>query len=38
MALAGTCGRFQTILFTHEASVVEIARHEIGKSLDLIHL
>jgi uncharacterized protein YhaN len=37
-ALAGTVGRFQTILFTHEMSVVDIARREIGKDLDLIQL
>ncbi len=37
-ALAGTAERFQTILFTHEMSVVEIARREIGKDLDLIQL
>jgi uncharacterized protein YhaN len=37
-ALAGTAGRFQTILFTHEASVVEIAKREIGAELDLILL
>ncbi|HEX8049195.1 AAA family ATPase, partial [Rhizobium sp.] len=37
-ALAGTAERFQTILFTHEMSVVEIAEREIGKGLDLIQL
>jgi uncharacterized protein YhaN len=37
-ALAGTADRFQTILFTHEASVVEIAKQEIGAELDLILL
>ncbi|MQB43474.1 YhaN family protein [Rhizobium sp. ICMP 5592] len=37
-ALAGTAARFQTILFTHEMSVVEIAKREIGKDLDLIRL
>jgi len=37
-ALAGTSGTFQTILFTHERSVVDIARHELGESLDLIDL
>jgi uncharacterized protein YhaN len=37
-ALAGTVGRFQTILFTHEMSVVDIARREIGADLDLIRL
>jgi len=37
-ALAGTADCFQTILFTHEASVVEIARHEVGRGLDLLHL
>ncbi|MFS8112874.1 AAA family ATPase [Rhizobium jaguaris] len=37
-ALAGTAERFQTILFTHEMSLVEIAKREIGKDLDLIHL
>jgi uncharacterized protein YhaN len=37
-ALAGTSDRFQTILFTHEMSVVDIARREIGKGLDLIQL
>jgi uncharacterized protein YhaN len=37
-ALAGTAERFQTILFTHEMSVVEIAEREIGKDLDLIRL
>ncbi|MEF0939161.1 ATP-binding protein [Rhizobium sp. BR 362] len=37
-ALAGTAERFQTILFTHERSLVEIAKREIGKELDLIQL
>ncbi|OCJ06469.1 chromosome segregation protein SMC [Agrobacterium sp. 13-626] len=37
-ALAGTAERFQTILFTHEMSVVEIAKREIGGDLDLIRL
>jgi chromosome segregation protein len=37
-ALAGTADRFQTILFTHEMSVVEIARQELGAGLDLIRL
>ncbi|PZM16850.1 ATP-binding protein [Rhizobium tubonense] len=37
-ALAGTADRFQTILFTHETSVVEIAKQEIGAGLDLIRL
>jgi uncharacterized protein YhaN len=37
-ALAGTADRFQTILFTHEMSVVDIATREIGKDLDLIRL
>lgn len=37
-ALAGTSGTFQTILFTHERSVVDIARRELGESLDLIDL
>ncbi len=37
-ALAGTAERFQTILFTHEASVVEIARQEVGSGLDLLRL
>jgi uncharacterized protein YhaN len=37
-ALAGTSGTFQTILFTHERSVVDIARRELGDSLDLIDL
>ncbi|WP_047464961.1 YhaN family protein [Rhizobium rhizogenes] len=37
-ALAGTAERFQTILFTHEMSVVEIAKREIGGDLDLIQL
>ncbi|MBB3453662.1 uncharacterized protein YhaN [Rhizobium sp. BK313] len=37
-ALAGTAERFQTILFTHEMSLVEIAKREIGKDLDLIQL
>ncbi|MET0747423.1 MAG: AAA family ATPase [Rhizobium sp.] len=37
-ALAGTADRFQTILFTHEMSVVDIASREIGKDLDLIRL
>ncbi|NEI69718.1 AAA family ATPase [Rhizobium lusitanum] len=36
--LAATADRFQTILFTHEKSVVEIAESEIGKGLDLIQL
>lgn len=37
-ALAGTSATFQTILFTHERSVVDIARRELGESLDLIDL
>jgi uncharacterized protein YhaN len=37
-ALAGTSDRFQTILFTHEMSVVDIASREIGRDLDLIRL
>jgi uncharacterized protein YhaN len=37
-ALAGTAERFQTILFTHEMSVVDIATRELGKDLDLIRL
>ncbi len=37
-ALSGTTDRFQTILFTHEMSVVEIATREIGADLDLIRL
>jgi hypothetical protein len=37
-ALAGTADRFQTILFTHEMSVVDIARQELGAGLDLIRL
>ncbi|MBO9098088.1 MULTISPECIES: ATP-binding protein [unclassified Rhizobium] len=37
-ALCGTADRFQTILFTHEMSVVDIATREIGKELDLIRL
>jgi chromosome segregation protein len=37
-ALAGTAKRFQTILFTHEMSVVDIATRELGSSLDLIRL
>ena len=36
--LAATADRFQTILFTHEKSVVEIAKSEIGRGLDLIQL
>lgn len=36
--LAATAERFQTILFTHEMSVVEIAKREIGNDLDLIRL
>ena len=36
--LAATADRFQTILFTHEKSVVEIAKSEIGGDLDLIQL
>jgi len=36
--LASTAERFQTILFTHEMSVVEIAQREIGADLDLIRL
>lgn len=36
--LAATSERFQTVLFTHEMSVVEIAKREIGKDLDLIQL
>jgi uncharacterized protein YhaN len=37
-ALAGTADRFQTILFTHEMSVAEIAARELGDGLDLIRL
>ncbi|WFU10151.1 AAA family ATPase [Rhizobium sp. CB3090] len=37
-ALVGTAERFQTILFTHEMSLVEIAKRDIGKDLDLIQL
>lgn len=36
--LAGTAERFQTVLFTHEMSLVEIAKREIGGDLDLIQL
>ncbi len=36
--LAATADRFQTILFTHEMSVVDIAKSEIGEDLDLIRL
>ncbi|MFK0163905.1 AAA family ATPase [Rhizobium sp. NPDC090279] len=36
--LAATADRFQTVLFTHETSVVEIAKSEIGRDLDLIEL
>lgn len=36
--LAATAERFQTVLFTHEMSVVEIAKREIGGDLDLIQL
>ncbi|AYG65822.1 MULTISPECIES: YhaN family protein [unclassified Rhizobium] len=36
--LAATADRFQTILFTHEMSVVDIAKSEIGRDLDLIQL
>ncbi|NLR95688.1 AAA family ATPase [Rhizobium sp. P38BS-XIX] len=36
--LASTAERFQTILFTHETSVVDIAKREIGRDLDLIQL
>ena len=36
--LAATSERFQTVLFTHEMSVVEIAKREIGNNLDLIQL
>ncbi len=36
--LATTADRFQTILFTHEKSVVEIAKSEIGAGLDLVQL
>jgi uncharacterized protein YhaN len=36
--LAATADRFQTILFTHERSVVDIAKSEIGRDLDLIQL
>ncbi|NTF41618.1 YhaN family protein [Rhizobium rhizogenes] len=36
--LATTAERFQTILFTHEMSVVEIAKREVGEGLDLIQL
>ncbi|CAN7689170.1 AAA family ATPase [Rhizobium sp. LjRoot258] len=35
-ALASTSKTFQTILFTHQRSVVEIARRELGEGLDLI--
>ncbi|MDE1992217.1 MAG: AAA family ATPase [Rhizobiaceae bacterium] len=37
-ALTGTSRHFQTILFTHEMSVVEIAKREIGRDMDLIEL
>lgn len=37
-ALAGTGDRFQTILFTHQMSIVDIAKQEIGKDLDLVLL
>lgn len=37
-ALAGSSDRFQTVLFTHESSVVDIASREIGGGLDLIRL
>lgn len=36
--LAATADRFQTILFTHEKSVVEIAKSEISAGLDLVQL
>ncbi|MDI7860971.1 AAA family ATPase [Rhizobiaceae bacterium n13] len=37
-ALSGLGGTFQTILFTHERSVIEIARQELGDRLGLIEL
>jgi Uncharacterized conserved protein len=36
LAAAGSC--FQTILFTHQKSLVETARREVGADLDLINL
>ncbi|TCL70383.1 YhaN family protein [Rhizobium sp. BK251] len=38
LALSRTSEMFQTILFTHESSVVEIARRELGDGMDLIML
>jgi chromosome segregation protein len=35
-ALASTSEGFQTILFTHQASVVEIARRELGNDVDIV--
>lgn len=37
-ALAGTSGTFQTILFTHQLSVVDIAVRELGDGVDLIRI
>jgi uncharacterized protein YhaN len=37
-ALASTAGTFQTILFTHQTSVVDIAQRELKDGLDLIQL
>jgi len=36
--LAATAGHFQTILFTHQASIVDIARRELGAEADIILL
>ncbi|OWW04841.1 hypothetical protein ATY81_02380 [Rhizobium sp. R72] len=37
-ALADSASRFQTILFTHERSVAEIARAELHESVDIIEM
>ena len=37
-ALAATSGTFQTILFTHQKSVVDLARQELAAGVDVIML
>jgi uncharacterized protein YhaN len=34
--LASTSQSFQTILFTHQSSVVDLARQELGTAVDVI--
>jgi uncharacterized protein YhaN len=36
--LASTAQSFQTILFTHQSSVVDLARQELGEAVDVIGL